>query len=149
GGGGHRRSPISLSICGRSLEEVRDRHVQHAGCPEKQRGTDPVLAALVLLDLLEGDAECIAKLCLRKVAPLARPPGVAPNERLELVVSRVVRGHHATSTSLMFSACDRPRSFAISKLIVCPSCSVSRPARFNAVTWTKMSLPPSLGAMKP
>src|SRR3546814_18804942 len=65
----------SLGLRRPLLEEIGDRHPQHPGEVEQAAREDAVGAALVLLDLLTGDAERACQGCL------AEPPGqVAPGE---------------------------------------------------------------------
>ena len=40
-------------------------------------------------------------------------------------------------------------SMTVSKVTVCPSFRLVRPAAYTAVMWTNMSVPPSCGSMKP
>src|SRR6476661_4588774 len=71
-----RHRPAGERVGGHLVEEIRHRHVEHLGELEQAARADAVGAALVLLDLLKGQADGRAELFLahaEKGAALAHP----------------------------------------------------------------------------
>ena len=72
-------SPPPTATCrgrGKVLEEKRNRHVQGTAQVEQPARADTVNAALVFLDLLEGEPDGLAELCLanaKQIAAQAHP----------------------------------------------------------------------------
>ena len=75
---------IATQFGGHVVEEEADRHVQDAGEVEQPARADPVHAALILLDLLEGQAQGFAKLFLAH----AKKRATQPHPRADMDIDR-------------------------------------------------------------
>jgi hypothetical protein len=81
--------------------------------------------------------------------PQSSPPRVSPGNRfvLKRFLGAASRGQ---ADSARFTAAARPLACcSISNASFCPSFSVRMPAFWTALMWTKISLPPASGPMKP
>ena len=102
---GRRGAVEAGQLLGHVVEEEGDGHVEHAGKVEQAGGADAVDAALILLDLLEGQAERFAKLLLGHAQQGAAQPDAGADMGVDRAWPGVLVGpgggrrlkHHTTS----------------------------------------------------
>jgi len=81
-------------------DEGGDGGFQLGGDLDQHRGRDPVGAALVLLNLLEGDPEGIGQLCLAEAQPTTANADARANRDVDWVRTLARHGHRFESPML-------------------------------------------------